>query len=225
MKTTDAEKMSKTNRVFRPIDYPGVFAYIQHYPFSGCFQSRASRCILIIMALLSKEEIAHALTRLGELAQNQGTQIDLLAVGGAVMVLAYQARPATHDVDVFILSPKEARVARELAERVAQEMGWPADWLNDGAKGYLVGLSQGPIIFTAPGIVVRRPSLEQLLAMKLSAWRDDVDIEDARRLLSEMKGVQDEIWRSVEPFLLPGQQLKAQYAFLDLWETLNDNAD
>jgi hypothetical protein len=27
MKTTDAEKMSKTNRVFRPIDYPGVFAY------------------------------------------------------------------------------------------------------------------------------------------------------------------------------------------------------
>jgi hypothetical protein len=91
-----------------------------------------------------------------------------------------------------------------------------------GAKGYLVGASQGPVIFSAPGITVRRPALAQLLAMKLSAWRDDVDIEDARRLLLEMPGEQDEIWRSVEPYLIPGQQLKAQYAFLDLWESTHD---
>jgi hypothetical protein len=61
--------------------------------------------------------------------------------------------------------------------------------------------------------------------MKLSAWRDDVDIEDARRLLLEMKGDQEKIWQSVEPFLIPGQQLKARYAFLDLWETLDDDAN
>lgn len=171
------------------------------------------------MTLLSEQEIANALTRLGELAQEQGYQIELLAVGGAVMVLAYNARPATHDIDVLILSPKEARIARRLARQVAQELGWSDDWLNDGAKGFLVGVSQGPVIFSAPGIVVRRPALEQLLAMKLSAWRDDVDIEDARRLLQELKGSQDEIWQAVEPYLIPGQQLKAKYAFLDLWET------
>ena len=105
---------------------------------------------------------------------------------------------------------------------------WPTKWhekwngrkrLNDGAKGFLVGISQGPVIFSAPGIVVRRPDVAQLLAMKLSAWRDDVDIEDARHLLQELHGSQDEIWHSVEPFLVPGQKLKAQYAFLDLWET------
>lgn len=122
------------------------------------------------MTLLSQQEITKALTRLGELASEKGHQVELLAIGGAVMVLAYDARPATHDVDVLILSPKEARITRDLA-------------------------------------------------MKLSAWRDDIDIEDARRLLQELAGTQDEIWQAVEPFLIPGQQLKAQYAFLDLWET------
>ena len=55
------------------------------------------------MALLTREEIVEALERLGELAQSQGQHIELVAVGGAVMVLAYNARQATHDVDVAIL--------------------------------------------------------------------------------------------------------------------------
>jgi hypothetical protein len=60
----------------------------------------------------------------------------------------------------------------------------------------------------------------QLLAMKLSAWRDDVDIADARRLLQEMSSVREDVWRAVGPFLVPGNELKAQYAFVDLWEAL-----
>ena len=174
------------------------------------------------MTLLSQQDIIKALTRLGELAHINGHQIELLAVGGAVMVLAYNARLATHDIDVFILSPRKAQITRSLAQQVAQEFEWPNDWLNDGAKGFLVGISQGPVIFSAPGIVVKRPEVAQLLAMKLSAWRDDVDIDDARRLLSELQGNQDEIWQRVEPFLVPGQELKAQYAFWDLWETTYD---
>jgi hypothetical protein len=69
---------------------------------------------------------------------------------------------------------------------------------------------------------VRRPSLEQLLAMKLSAWRDDVDIADARRLLLELAQGRssDELWQAISPYLVPGDELKAQYAFTDLWESL-----
>ncbi len=174
------------------------------------------------MSLLSQPEIINALTRLGEIAQENERQIELVAVGGAVMVLAYNARLATHDVDVFILSPKEARIVRGFAQQVAIELEWPNDWLNDGAKGFLVGISQGPVIFSAPGVVVKRPSVEQLLAMKLSAWRDDVDIEDARRLLQELSGAQGDIWTIVEPYLVHGRKLKAKYAFLDLWETTYD---
>ena len=172
------------------------------------------------MTLLSKAEIVLGLKRLGELALLNDAPIELLAVGGAVMVLAYNVRPMTHDVDVMIISPPTARDVRMLAEQVAEELSWPGDWLNDGAKGYLVGLSEGAIIFSAPGIVIKRPSVAQLLAMKLSAWRDDVDIADASFLLQELSGTQDVVWESIIPYLVPGNELKAQYAFLDLWETI-----
>ncbi len=113
-------------------------------------------------------------------------------------------------------------MVRNLARQVAEEQGWPEDWLNDGAKGYLVGLSDGPSLFSAAGIDVRSPSVTQLLAMKLSAWRDDLDITDARRLLQELVRTQsqEEIWHTLEPYLIPGDELTAQYAFWDLWESL-----
>jgi hypothetical protein len=175
------------------------------------------------MATFSRQEIQDGLRRLGELAQAQGLHVRLALVGGAAMVLAYEARQSTRDVDVVILSPAEARLVRNLVKRIAAERDWPEDWLNDGAKGYLVGVSKGPLLFSAPGIEALSPSIEQLLAMKLCAWRDDLDISDARRLLQEILqsgSGKDEIWKSLEPYLVPGDELTAQYAFLDLWETL-----
>jgi predicted nucleotidyltransferase len=136
------------------------------------------------------------------------------------MVLLYDARPSTRDVDVLILSPPQAQIVRDLAQQVAELYDLPADWLNDGAKGYLVGVSRGEIVFSARGIVVKVPSIAQLLAMKLSAWRDDVDIADALQLLRSLSGEKDQIWANIEPYLVPGMELKAQYAFLDLWEML-----
>jgi len=174
------------------------------------------------MATFSRNEIEEGLKRLGELAQEKGLHIRLTLVGGAVMVLRFDARPSTRDVDAVILLPREARLVRELAKQVADEHDWPEDWLNDGAKGYLVGISDGPVVFQSPGIEARAPSMEQLLAMKLSAWRDDVDIADARRLLEEVghNRKRDEVWQNLEPFLIKGDELTAQYAFWDLWESL-----
>ncbi|MDX6531761.1 MAG: hypothetical protein QOH41_4051 [Blastocatellia bacterium] len=170
------------------------------------------------MATFTRKEIVEGLERLGQLATESAIKIELILVGGALMVMRFQARESTRDVDVAILAPADAQKVRELARRVGEEHGWPDDWLNDGAKGYLIGLSSGSIVLSAPGIEVRSPATEQLLAMKLSAWRDDVDIADASRLLEEMKGSRDEIWREVEPYLIPGNELKARYAYADLWE-------
>lgn len=174
------------------------------------------------MALFTQQEILSALERLGHLAQMQDERLEIVLVGGAAMVLGFQARQSTHDVDIAILLPREARKVRQLAAQVALERDWPEDWLNDAAKGYLVGLSDGGVVYTAPGIVVRLPATIQLLAMKLSAWRDDVDISDARRLLTTLADNQnaEQIWQALEPYLVPGEELKAQYAFQDLWETL-----
>jgi hypothetical protein len=29
-----------------------------------------------------------------------------------------------------------------------------------------------------------------------------------------------EVWKEIEPYLVPGDELTAQYAFMDLWESL-----
>lgn len=138
--------------------------------------------------------------------------------GGAALVLLYDARKATRDVDAFAVLSINPEVVRAAARRVAESLDLPEDWLNDGAKGYLHGLMPGEILFKSASLIVRSVAPQQLLAMKLSAWRDDVDIADAGLLLSKLSGDRDQIWSLIEPYLIPGRELKARYAFEDLWE-------
>ena len=55
----------------------------------------------------------------------------------------------------------------------------------------------------------------------LSGWRDDVDIEDARLLLTKLSDDREEVWGLVEPHLVPGRETKAYLAFSDLWEAIH----
>ena len=175
------------------------------------------------MARLGRHELTTALLRLGELALARGESIDLVVVGGVAMMLGFDARESTKDVDALIVAPLAATV-RDLVDRVAQELSWPSDWLNDGAKGFVGIPSPGPRLLDGPGIMIRTVSIEQLLALKLCAWRDDVDIDDARLLLTRLRATRgddasvDTVWPAVEPFLVPGREETARYALQDLWE-------
>ncbi len=170
------------------------------------------------MALLNRQEVIDALTELGRQAEAEGLTLDLLLLGGGVMVLDLSARQSTHDIDAVALFSTRPVTVRRIAARLAAKNGWPDDWLNEAAKGFVVGETTPSLIFTAPGIRVYRPAYNQLLAMKLCAWRDDVDIADAGLLLSKLTGSREEVWDAVRPHLLPGRELTAQYAFDDLWE-------
>jgi hypothetical protein len=159
-----------------------------------------------------------ALVRLGELAAADGHTLTLIVVGGAAMVLNYQSRYATQDVDAFFVTPPEARATRAWAITVATELSLAADWLNDGAKGYMQGISYGPLLINAPGIKVYQISPEQLLAMKLSAWRGEQDAGDAAVILHALAtqyGDKAAVWNAIAPYVT---HIKAQYAFNELWE-------
>jgi hypothetical protein len=148
----------------------------------------------------------------------------VVVTGGAAIVLLYEARESTKDVDVVAVTPESGQALRAAALDVASMLGLPPDWLNDGAKGYAHGLALGKELLRSGRLTVRALAVEQLLAMKLSAWRDDVDIADARLLLSKIEGGREDVWARVEPYVVPGRQLKAQYAFLDLWEDRHGSA-
>jgi hypothetical protein len=86
------------------------------------------------------------------------------------MVLAFNARAATKDVDA-IFSP--ATTIREIAARIAEDQGLPSDWLNDGVKGF-VSARHETVEANLPQFASLRlmmPVPEYLLAMKCLAAR------------------------------------------------------
>jgi hypothetical protein len=171
------------------------------------------------MSLLSRADILAALEALArELETTETVREEIVVAGGAALVLLFNAREATRDVDAFPIGSTGFTAVRKAAQRVAAALDLPEDWLNDGAKGYLNGLLPGQVLLDRPALLVRALAPQQLLAMKLSAWRDDVDIADARLLLTWIPGTRTEVWNLIEPFLVPGRGLKARYAFDDLWE-------
>ncbi len=168
--------------------------------------------------MLTRSDIRGALIALaGELAALD-IRCELAVVGGAALVLLYGAREATKDVDVLFLGQVERSVVRNAVGRVASALDLPEDWLNDAAKGYVHGLALGEVLLDEPGLRVSALAERQLLAMKLSAWRDDIDIDDARLLLAELVGDREVVWSLIESHVVPGRELKARLAFDDLWE-------
>lgn len=119
---------------------------------------------------MSREEILAALTALDRELAGRGVVGELCLFGGAVMVLAFSARLATKDVDAVF---QPTGVIRELVARVAAAANLPADWLNDGVKGFLSARHE----VTAGGLPQFRhlrltmPTAEYLLAMKCMASR------------------------------------------------------
>jgi hypothetical protein len=194
------------------------------YPRSRGIPETLTSATIKPVRSLTRDVILRALNLLAEQLPAGRPSVDLVVVGGAAMVLLFGARDSTKDVDAFSVEPEgQARVS-EAARRVAAALELPDDWLNDAAKGYAHGLAPGPTLLNTPTLRVRTVSAEQLLAMKLSAWRDDLDVADARRLLRECGEVREEVWRQVERHIVPGRELKTRYAFDDLWESQHGTA-
>lgn len=169
---------------------------------------------------LSAEDIRKAFTALGEEFGRRGERAEIVVAGGAALVLLFNARRTTRDVDAYVVRPEASHV-RDAVRQVADDLELPRDWLNEGAKGYFVGVSKGQVLHESETLVVRAVSTAQLLAMKLAAWRDAIDRADARLLLAQMTGSAEEIWTAVKPFVPPHRIDKASYAFDDLWDSLH----
>jgi hypothetical protein len=179
------------------------------------------RGTISVMSLLSRADILRAFEALAhEFEPGTATpRAEIVVAGGAALVMLYGAREATRDVDAFAVGSTDPAALRRAVLRVSSALDLPEDWLNDGAKGYLNGVQPGKVLLDSPTLLIRALAPQQLLAMKLCAWRDDVDIADARVLLHELPGERAGVWSQIQPFLVPGRELKAKYAFDDLWES------
>ena len=119
---------------------------------------------------LSREAIVRALSSLSEELGRQSATGELCLFGGTVMVLAFNARISTKDVDALF---KPASLIREIAHRIAEEQRLPSDWLNDGVKGYVSARHETTAgnLPQFPHLRLTMPVPEYLLAMKCMAAR------------------------------------------------------
>ena len=168
---------------------------------------------------LSAADIETAFQALSAELAARNERAKILVTGGAAMVLLFDARESTTAVDAYFVQP-EAHVLHDAIAAVAQKLGLPANWLNEDAKEYLVGITFGEVLHLSESLEVLAASRVQLLAMKLSAWRDAVDRADAKLLLGDMDGRAEEIWAQVKRFIPEREMTKASFAFRDLWEDL-----
>ena len=141
------------------------------------------------------------------------------------MVLAFQTRIATKDVDAIF---QPAALVRKLAQEVADEIGLPATWLNDGVKGFISAKHEvtSRNLPQFSNLRVAMPTPEYLLAMKCMASRigaahgeadDTADIIQLIRQLSlsDSKSVLDIVSAYYPPSQIP---VKAQFLVESLFE-------
>lgn len=135
------------------------------------------------MTRFSAADIRRLLHLLDEELAEAGVEGELYLVGGAVMCLAFDARPATRDVDALF---RPVREIREAAVRVAARAGVPSTWLNDAVKGFLDERADFDPFLELPHLRVFVARPEYLLAMKCASMRlgeEFRDLDDVRYLL------------------------------------------
>ncbi|MDR3456773.1 MAG: hypothetical protein P4N60_04965 [Verrucomicrobiae bacterium] len=151
---------------------------------------------------LTREIILRGLQALSDELGKQGITGEICLFGGTVMVLAFTARLATKDVDALF---QPTQTIRELARQVAGQQRLPADWLNDGVKGFVSVRHETTAgnLPQFPHLRLTMPVPEYLLAMKCMAAR-------IGGTAGESSDVADII------FLIRHLQLKSSKVVLDL---------
>jgi hypothetical protein len=170
--------------------------------------------------MLDRETILKALARLSDMLQEAGIVGEINLLGGTAMILGFQARQSTKDVDAIFAPPQEVR---KMASRVAAELSLPDHWLNDAAKAYLSrhGDFRDLAGFVLPHLRVQVPAPEYMLAMKVMAARSGLGGERGDRedivFLIELLGLRtsSEVMRIVERYYEPSRILPRSVYLVD----------
>ena len=109
---------------------------------------------------LSKERILGALSALDEKFAQKGIVGEVCVFGGTAMVLAFNARLSTKDVDA-VFSPRKHFA---VVPRLSPTKDLPEDWLNDSVKGFVseTGTLTKDDLPQFPNLRVIRPTAEYL---------------------------------------------------------------
>lgn len=166
---------------------------------------------------LSKEAILKALEALSDYFKQHGAQGEICIFGGTAMLLAFDAREMTRDVDAIF---QPSGLFRDAAKKIGETHHLPEHWLNDGVKGFISSAGD----FTSEGLPqfshlrITRPTAEYLLAMKCLAARGsgydtDGDKNDVKTLVNHLGlKICEDVFKIVEKYY-PQQRITVKTKF------------
>ncbi|MCD2443110.1 hypothetical protein LQ757_12575 [Agromyces sp. SYSU K20354] len=138
------------------------------------------------MTLFDRDLLEEGLRQLVARLQESGVRSGIRIVGGAALALRYFDRESTVDIDAHFIGP--TGVVEEAASAIARANGWPDDWLNRKAAGFIPEYGARPVkwltLHDDADVVIEVASPEALLAMKLKANRPGRDETDAAKLMA-----------------------------------------
>lgn len=128
--------------------------------------------------------LVKAFRRLAAKLEKAGVVGSVHVVGGAAMLLSYNSRVTTRDIDA-LFAPDGPMLAA--IREVASDMGWPNSWLNNQSSVYVArDPGEGNRVFDHPNLTVSTTPPEHLLAMKTLASRGVRDRGDIELLLQRL---------------------------------------
>ena len=133
------------------------------------------------MTRFDRDGLEFGLRQLVAKLRSTGGRSGLRIVGGAALSPRYFDRESTVDIDAHPIG--EADHVLAAGREVADENGWPDDWLNNQAAIFIPEYGSTSVawetLYDDGNVVIQVASAEAMLAMKLRAnrpGRDDTDI-------------------------------------------------
>jgi hypothetical protein len=122
-------------------------------------------------ATLTCAEFLDALQEVNSILRQKEIRGEICVFGGTAMILAFDARESTRDVDAVF---RPAQEIREAAKQIAQMIGLEEHWPGDGVKGFLSSSGEFQTLDNLPDfshLQIIAPAPQYLFAMKCMAAR------------------------------------------------------
>jgi hypothetical protein len=160
---------------------------------------------------LDRQDLIDGLREVVHLAREQGIQgVSIRIVGGAALRLAYFERATTTDIDAQI---EPLAQLTPIIEQIALDRGWPNNWLNNEAVGFIPAWGQTvdwePLL-DDENVSISVAPIDALLAMKLNAARPGRDTDDIAKLLALNSVTTVEDAEAIFEAFYPGDALTAR---------------
>ncbi len=139
---------------------------------------------------MDKTDIEKYLQMVGQVLYENGQNLEITLLGGAVMLIEVGNRGITYDVDIFFVSDLAAIIKASVI--VAKREQLPDGWLNTAAAGFTYNFTKQPerkLWRKFPGLEIYTASLEYVFVTKIMAARpkDDADIKALAKILNISK--------------------------------------